>query len=115
MTFRWKDYRLNDDERYKTMSLDTPEFIRRFLIHVLPKGLHRIRHYGMFVNGQRRENLKKARTLLNVEPTLDTRDDAGDDDTPPPWLACPACGHTMRVIEFFLPPPQPRGRDPPCR
>jgi hypothetical protein len=53
VTFKWKDYRAKDGDVYKTMALPIPEFIRRFLIHVLPPGLHRIRHYGLFANGGR--------------------------------------------------------------
>ncbi len=102
------------------MSLDTPEFIRRFLIHVLPRGFHRIRHYGLFANGQRTENLAKARTLLGVKTTTQNVNDTDDaDDTlPPGWLLCPSCGATMRIIETFesahapSAPPH-RGGDPP--
>ncbi len=116
VTFKWKDYRAKEENRYKTMSLDTHEFIRRFLIHVLPHGFHRIRHYGLFANGQRAENLVKARQLLGVKTHQDPNDN--DDDAPPDWLLCPACGATMRIIEVFepghTPPPPPhRGGDPP--
>jgi hypothetical protein len=61
VTFRWKDYRTKEQQRYKTMALDTEEFIRRFLIHVLPRGFHRIRHYGWLANSRRRDNLAIAR------------------------------------------------------
>ena len=64
VTFQWKDYRAKQENRYKTMSLDTPEFIRRSLIHVLPSGFHRIRHYGLFANAQRAHNLNTVRRLL---------------------------------------------------
>ncbi len=116
--FKWKDYRAKAENRYKRMSLETPEFIRRFLIHVLPPGFHRIRYYGLFANGQRTENLAKARELLAVKPTQAANDAAADDAAPPDWLVCPACGGTMRIIEFFAPghvPPAPphRGGDPP--
>ena len=114
VTFKWKDYRAKEENRYKPMSLDTPEFIRRFLIHVLPRGFHRIRHYGLFANGQRTENLAKARALLEVEPPQALN----DDPQPPDWLKCPSCGHTMRIIELFEPgylphAPPHRGGDPP--
>ena len=67
VTFKWKDYRIEGPGRYKTMTLPTHEFIRRFLIHVLPKGLHRIRHYGLFANGKNRAaNIARARQLLAV-------------------------------------------------
>ena len=64
VTFKWKDYRHKGRYRYKTMRLTTDEFIRRFLIHVLPSGLHRIRHYGLFANARRKDNLVQARELL---------------------------------------------------
>ncbi len=101
------------------MTLDTPEFIRRFLIHVLPSGFHRIRHYGFFANGQRALNLAKARRLLGVKTPHDLNDNEDTDDpSPPDWLLCPACGMTMRVIDVFdsahVPHPPPhRGGDPP--
>ena len=66
VTFKYKDYRVDGPERYKTMTLATDEFIRRFLMHVLPKGFHRIRHYGLLANGNRAENVAKARELLAV-------------------------------------------------
>ena len=66
VTFTWKDYRIEGPDRYKTMTLPTHEFIRRFLTHVLPKGLHRIRHYGLFANGNRAANIARARELLAV-------------------------------------------------
>jgi hypothetical protein len=114
VTFRWKDYRAATDNRYKTMSLRTPEFIRRFLIHVLPHGFHRIRHYGLFANGQRSANLTTARACLNVQAPSDTHDDEPCDDAPSPlWLTCRACGQGMRIIEIFQPAPRHRGGDPP--
>ena len=69
VTFRWKDYRAKGRDRHKVMTLASDEFIRRFLIHVLPSGFHRIRHYGLFANGGRAENLARARQLLGVSPT----------------------------------------------
>ena len=66
VTFTWKDYRIEGPDRYKTMTLPTDEFIRRFLTHLLPKGLHRIRHYGLFANGNRAANIARARQLLAV-------------------------------------------------
>ena len=69
VTFRWKDYRAKGKTRHKTMTLTTDEFIRRFLLHVLPSGFHRIRHYGLLANGGRREHLARARELLHVVPT----------------------------------------------
>jgi hypothetical protein len=73
VTFRYKDYRIDGPGRYTTMTLDTHEFIRRFLMHVLPKGLHRIRHYGFLANGTRADNIAKVRELLSVAPTKSPR------------------------------------------
>ena len=110
--FKWKDYRAKQHNRYKTMSLQTPEFIRRFLIHVLPKGFHRIRHYGLFANSQRLDNIEKARALLRSKPLeINHCEDNAETDTPQ-WLVCPACGQTMRIIEVFEPPTH-RGGAPP--
>jgi hypothetical protein len=99
VTFRVKDYRVNGTGRYKTMTLDAHEFIRRFLIHVLPKGFHRIRHYGLLASGSKADNLALARKLLGAEPTLEPEDIAAE----PPTLfkPCPCCGSTMRIIEVF--------------
>ena len=66
VTFRWKDYRASGKTRYKAMTLSADEFIRRFLVHVLPNGVHRIRHYALLANGGRREHLAQARELLDV-------------------------------------------------
>ena len=68
VAFRWKDYRIDGPDRWKTMRLHPHEFIRRFLLHVLPKGFHRIRHYGLFANANRAENIAKARALLGADP-----------------------------------------------
>ncbi len=66
VTFKWKDYRVEGPERYKVMTLDTPEFIRRFLMHVLPQGFHRIRYYGLLTSQTRAKNIARARELLAV-------------------------------------------------
>ncbi len=105
VTFRWKDYRAKGPERQKVMTLATDEFIRRFLIHVLPQGFHRIRHYGLFANGGRAENLARARELLQVPAPRDQReadsqvDDRGETLKQP----CPSCGGPMVIIETFEP------------
>ena len=105
VTFKWKDYRAEGRERFKTMTLATGEFIRRFLMHVLPKGLHRIRHYGLFANGGRAENLARIRALL--EETSDprpTRTDPPQDDTGTAREKlgpCPCCGGHRIIIEIF--------------
>ena len=85
VTFTWKDYRIEGPGRYKTMTLPTHEFIRRFLTHVLPKGLHRIRHYGLFANGNRAANIARARELLAVPSRpkrAETSETAAADRTP---------------------------------
>src|SRR5262249_25333006 len=68
IAFRWKDYRIDGPGRWKTMGLHPHEFIRRFLLHVLPKGFHRIRHYGLLAGANRAENIETARALLGVAP-----------------------------------------------
>ncbi len=82
------------------MTLATPEFIRRFLLHVLPHGLHRIRHYGLFANGGRAANLARARELLAVPPQ-DEPDTIIDDDGRALSHPCPCCGGRMIIIETF--------------
>ena len=109
--FKYKDYRRKGRERYKTLPLAVPEFIRRFLLHVLPSGFHRIRHYGLFANGGRTRNISLARELLAMPaPESEADDAASDDDTEPPSLSepCPQCGGRMIVIERFEAGAQPR-------
>ena len=103
VTFRWKDYRAKGRERQKVMTLASDEFIRRFLIHVLPGGFHRIRHYGLFANGGRAENLARARDLLGVPARQDepADADANADEPPTHSLPCPCCGGRMIIIETF--------------
>jgi len=84
------------------MTLATGEFLRRFLLHILPTGLHRIRHYGLFTNAQRVDNLKRARALLAVEKTPHTDDPVADSDELNA-STCPNCGAPMSVIETLLP------------
>ena len=105
VTFRWKDYRISGRTRYKTMTLSPEEFMRRFLLHVLPGGFHRIRHYGLLANGERRKKLAKARELLSVEglsvdASLLEIDALGS--LVQPTFVCPCCGSPMRIIETFL-------------
>ena len=109
VTFRWKDYRSKGRFRYKTMTLNADEFIRRFLIHVLPGGFHRIRHYGMLANAGRRDNLKRARELLldqaeddeqhTVAVSTSQTDDASESTQT--IYVCPDCGNPMVIIECF--------------
>ena len=68
VTFHYKDYRCDGAERHGTMTLTGDEFIRRFLLHVLPKGFHRIRHYGLLASAGRKTNVARARALLVVAP-----------------------------------------------
>jgi hypothetical protein len=103
VAFRWKDYRLVGPDRWKTMELAPGEFIRRFLMHVLPKGFHRIRHYGLFANGNRADNIARARELLSVPPPVKETDEekgAADDPRVLP-CPCPRCGARMIIIETF--------------
>jgi hypothetical protein len=114
VTFRWKDYRANGRERYKTMTLATAEFIRRFLIHVLPSGFHRIRHYGLFANHVRADNLARIRQRLHTkEPDGDPSPETPAEDSPSTPYVCAACGGPMIIIETFDRPLVPRA--PPAR
>ena len=119
VTFRVKDYRLKGAGRHTTMTLATPEFIRRFLIHVLPRGQHRIRHYGFFGNSNRAANIARIRQLLGAKaPNHQHFDDASNDDAdkPPRVLAlpCPCCGGQLIIVETIEPtqhsraPPKPQ-------
>src|SRR5215469_701142 len=111
VTFKWKDYRAKADNRYKLMTLDVDEFIRRFLIHVLPDGFHRIRHYGLFANANRAANIALARQLLGVpDPAPSSGDSEGTENRHEhsEWNACPCCGGRMIIIETFAPGCQPR-------
>jgi hypothetical protein len=104
VTFKWKDYRANEQQRAKVMTLATGEFIRRFLIHVLPSGFHRIRHYGLFANGGRTENIAQARQLLNVpqaQPQFHDASAADDGEPQSSSYPCPRCGGRMITIETF--------------
>jgi hypothetical protein len=114
VTFKWKDYRAKGRERQKVMTLASGEFIRRFLIHVLPSGFHRIRHYGLFANGGRAENLARARDLLGVQAKQNEPSDADANADEPPMhsLPCPCCGSRMIVIETFERGSTPRAQPP---
>ena len=98
VTFKWKDYRIEGRDRYKRMTLATDEFIRRFLIHALPKGLHRIRHYGLFAKSACADNVARARELLAVAKPEGNPTAAAVDPSKP---ACPCCGGRMIIIEVF--------------
>ncbi len=111
VTFRWKDYRAKGKTRHKTMTLTPDEFIRRFLLHVLPSGFHRIRHYGLLANAGRRDHLAQVRELLQVVPeTTDTKAEALE-KTAQPTFICPDCGTAMIAVEIL--PRKPLIRAPP--
>jgi hypothetical protein len=106
VTFRYKDYRRPDADRQQVMTLATDEFIRRFLLHVLPRGFHRIRHYGLLASSCRKTSLALARQLLAAAPPAIHDPPVEPDDFRPP---CPCCGGRMIVIEVFERWRQPRG------
>ena len=103
VTFKWKDYRINGRDRLKTMILAGPEFIRRFLMHVLPGGFHRIRHYGLFASAARARNIERVRALLAAAETPPQQEREADGGADPAEGAhkCPCCGGRMIVIETF--------------
>jgi hypothetical protein len=119
ITFKWKDYRAKGRCRYKTMTLTADEFIRRFLLHVLPSGFHRIRSYGLIANTTRKDNLARARELLMGEKTSEPTDaatngaDTADGSDESATYVCPDCGAPMIIIETFLGGQLPRA--PPRR
>lgn len=113
VAFRWKDYRVKSGDRQKTMRLSTDEFIRRFLIHVLPDRFHRIRHYGLLASAGLKANIAKVRALLGAEqPGQEPQADA---ENIPLTLRepCPDCGGLMRIIETFRRGQKPQSRAPP--
>ena len=101
VTFRWKDYRAKGKTRYKTMTLSAEEFMRRFLLHILPGGFHRIRHYGLLANAARRENLARARELLQVAPAAAEPPPETPVASVAPTFVCPHCGAAMIIVETF--------------
>ena len=113
VAFRWKDYRIKRGDRQKVMRLATDEFIRRFLIHVLPDGFHRIRHYGLLASATRKATIARIRDLLGQQqPELE----AQEPTEPAPLTLrepCPCCGGPMRVIEIFRRGQKPMSRAPP--
>ena len=116
LTFKWKDYRIEGPERYKAMTLDTHEFIRRFLMHVLPQGFHRIRYYGLLTSQTRAKNIARVRELLAVPLIpVDAIKAANPkpEESKAPEHPCPCCGSRMLIIETFLPGQQPKHRPTP--
>jgi len=107
VTFKWKDYRAKERYRHKTMTLAPDEFMRRFLLHILPSGFHRIRHYGLIANTTRKDNLARARELLIDEKTIESMNaetdavDAADGGDASATYVCPDCGAPMIIIETF--------------
>ena len=113
LAFRWKDYRTRQGDRQKIMRLATDEFIRRFLIHVLPDGFHRIRHYGLLASATRKASIAKIRSLLGeaqAEPAPQVAAEVIPHTLREP---CPCCGGPMRIIEIFRRGQKPQSRAPP--
>ena len=115
VSFRWKDYRENGKHKSKVMRLTAAEFMRRFLLHVLPDGFHRIRHYGLFANGHRADKIASCRKLLDVPPPVLTSANDADQGlatgtVDPPQ--CPCCGGRMTIIETFERGSSPRTHAP---
>lgn len=120
VTFKWKDYRLEGPARYKAMTLATDEFIRRFLMHVLPAGFHRIRYYGLLASGQRAENIVRARKLLTppmipIDAINPISGNASEQTAEPQTerRPCPCCGGPMIIIERFQRGCQPKHQPSP--
>jgi hypothetical protein len=115
VAFRWKDYRIRNGDRQKVMRLDTDAFIRRFLIHTLPDGFHRIRHYGLLASARRKVNIANIRTLLGAEQAK--HEDPQTEEAIPLTLRepCPDCGGEMRIVEIFRRGQKPQSRAPPRR
>ena len=113
VTFQYKDYRRNGQAHYRTMTLSADEFIRRFLLHVLPKGFHRIRHYGLLASAGCKANIARAKELMAV-PMPAVNPPAADDTVDPDAMTdhrppCPCCGGRMIIVEVFARGNAPRG------
>lgn len=111
ITFRYKDYRRDGAERYQTMTLAPAEFIRRFLLHVLPRGFHRIRHYGLLASAVRKDNIARIRQLLGA-PQPAVQEIPTNEISLEPWRSCPCCGGSMVIIEILARSIQPRAPPP---
>jgi Putative transposase/Transposase zinc-binding domain len=114
VSFRWKDYRIEGPDRWKTMTLTPHEFIRRFLMHVLPKGFHRIRHYGFLASGNRAANLARARELLALPARSEPPQAPIADEPCMLPRPCPGCGGRMFIIETFARGCEPKHRSTPA-
>lgn len=115
VAFHWKDYRIKSGDRRSVMRLATPEFIRRFLIHVLPDGFHRIRHYGLLASSTRKANITRIRALLCVQSPEQPAAPQPEVEVIPLTLRepCPCCGSPMRIVETFRRGQKPMSRAPP--
>lgn len=115
VAFHWKDYRIKSGDRRSVMRLATPEFIRRFLIHVLPDGFHRIRHYGLLASSTRKANITRIRALLCVQSPEQPAAPQPEVEVIPLTLRepCPCCGSPMRIVEIFRRGQKPMSRAPP--
>jgi Putative transposase/Transposase zinc-binding domain len=115
VTFKWKDYRFQGRDRFKTMTLDTAEFIRRFLLHVLPSGFHRIRHYGLFAGTCRARNIERVRQALAASegaPQRSRAEAGGEAEDVAPARRFPCCGGRMIIVETFEGPRPARSPSP---
>jgi hypothetical protein len=112
VTFRYKDYRADGLARHKAMTLATDEFIRRFMLHILPKGFHRIRHYGLFASTGRAANIARLRELLGAMPPAQASATPGQDEPAETVLPPCSCGGRMSIIEVFERGTLPRYRPP---
>ena len=115
LTCSCEDYRIKGRDRLKTMTLDAGEFIRRFLLHVLPSGFHRIRHYGLFGGTVRADNIERARQALAASDDAPQRSRAEADseaEDVPPARRCPCCGGRMIIVETFEGPRPARSPSP---
>ena len=104
VTFKWKDYRVKEKRRVKTMTLSVDEFIRRFLMHVLPARFHRIRHFGLLANHQRKQNLQRIRQCLGEDKTTEAVQEASparEQEDKPPAFVCRTCGTPLIIIEIL--------------
>jgi hypothetical protein len=117
VTFRWKDYRVKSGSkgrtRHKVMTLQPGEFMRRFLLHVLPGGFDRIRHCGLLANGSRKASLNLAREFLNAPAVAAMPADGGDVTIAPPTFVCWHCGCAMLIRQTFTRAHGPAIRAPP--
>jgi len=115
VAFRWKDYRAPNRDRQKVMRLATGEFIRRFLIHVLPDGFHRIRHYGFLASAGRKAHIARIRAWLDAGTPSSKGTQIADAAPLTLREPCPDCGGPMRIVETFRRGQRPRPRAPPSR